>query len=271
MADTVREIIANALEDIAVRWANQPATADGNRHGKRHFEYLVTSREIGGIGRRGDLDLGNRFSRFRRNCAYYLHRDARRVSGSGIRKGCAAARRQPRHARAQCDHRKPDAAQRGRHKRRASRHALAAAPARELAVPAFRSGRTLGKPHPENLRRRRWSTCTAERGEGKGAFPVVGDGAECLRCRLHRRDAGSSSTSASTTSRLEKGSIALKTDWNATLIGALQGQYQARFAADLNADRHLCAAQALTLDLRKPRYSARLTTPTSPTFRTSLL
>ncbi len=61
MADTVREIIANALEDIAVTSANQPATADEINTGKRHFNYLVTSREIGDWANVGDLDLGDDF------------------------------------------------------------------------------------------------------------------------------------------------------------------------------------------------------------------
>lgn len=61
MADTVRQIIANALEDIAVTSANQPATADEINTGKRHFNYLVTSREIGDWANVGDLDLGDDF------------------------------------------------------------------------------------------------------------------------------------------------------------------------------------------------------------------
>ena len=61
MADTVREIISHALEDIAVTSANQPPTADEINTGRRHFNNLVTSREIGDWANVGDLELGDDF------------------------------------------------------------------------------------------------------------------------------------------------------------------------------------------------------------------
>ena len=61
MTDTVRRVIENALEDIAVTSASQPATADEISTGRRHFNYLITSREIGDWATVGDLTLDQDF------------------------------------------------------------------------------------------------------------------------------------------------------------------------------------------------------------------
>lgn len=88
----------------------------------------------------------------------------------------------------------------------------------------------------------------AERGEGKGAFPVVGDQGRTLKVALPAPGRGQFVHLGKHYAAAGEGLYRIEADWNATLIGTIPGQYQARFAAN-STQIAICAQPRLyTLD-----------------------